>query len=642
MSNVRVRLLLVVSVFVLGSLGHSQPKGAPRGLTVQGPNIVLILSDDQRWDTVPIDEASPLPANLMPSLDRLVVQQGVSFSRAFVTNPVCCAMRASFLAGGYSSSNTGVIGNRWPNGGARRFQDARSLATLLKQQGYRTALVGKYLNEWESLDGVSRNGQYIPRGKYVPPGWDVFISKPNLGDWYRYPFVVGTSKSYGPAEGLLMPNERQRLVEYFASSASASLTQALKGFLLSLDMANLPYVTDFEKDASLAYLSEASRFEAPFFLMIAAEACHGPAVPEPEDQGLYSDFSYQARAWGEADLSDKPEHVQALSWEFDNAYQGGGLFGQHPDEFLRDQLRSLRSLDRLVEEVVGAIDADPGLRDRTVVIFASDNGLLFGEHRLFGKQIPYEESLRVPLVIRAPGAQPQVVAENVAVDLDLAATVLDLAGMPQAERDGRGMDGISLQPYLAGAVGPIREELVLQTYRFGIVRALRPSWAALRTSTHKLIDYDYIGQSGPQEELYDLIADPLELASVHADPAYQTVRDAMAQRLQSLRGVVIEDIDDAQGALPNGRVGQPYEYALRGVGGTAPHAFDLLHDGSFHGTCPVGLPPGLSLDAQGRVAGTPLEPGCWEVVVRIVDSSVSPQHGGPQWCVAPLQIVIDP
>ncbi|MEQ8762512.1 MAG: sulfatase-like hydrolase/transferase [Planctomycetota bacterium] len=640
MSRVCVRLLPLAFLLLVPSHSGAQPGAKPQGLDGHPPNIVLILSDDQRWDTMPRDGASHLPLPLMPALDRLVVSRGVSFTSAFVTNPVCGPFRASLLSGGFSSANTGVIGNRWPNGGARRFYDARSLSTLMKGQGYRTALVGKYLNFWETLEGYTKQGQYIPPGKYVPPGWDVFVSKPNTADWYHYPFIVGTSKSHGPTAGLLMPFDRQWLGEYFSSSASARLGSTLKSYLLGVDVDNPPYVTDFEKDVALAYLAQAGASTSPFFLMISTESCHGPAEPEPEDQSLFSGFEYRARSWGEQDLSDKPEHVQTLAAGFDQAYQGGGI-GEHPDEFVRNQLRSLRSLDRLVEEVVVEIDSNSRLRGRTVVIFASDNGLLWGEHRLFGKFLPYEESARVPLVIRAPGVEPRVVSQLVAADLDVAATVLDIAGVSKHDRDGMGLDGVSLVPILKGLEGPVREELVLHGYRFGTLRTLRPSWAALRTRSHKLIDYDYLSQGVPQEELYDLRRDPTEQISLHADPSHQGLKAAMASRLSAQRALVIEDVEQALGGVPSGRVSMPYSYQFNGAGGTPPYSYDLFDDGSYHATCPVGLPPGLSLATDGALAGTPTQPGCWEFLVRITDSSISPHHGGPQWLVLPLQIIIE-
>src|SRR5919108_68254 len=162
-----IATIVAVSV-VLTSAGRPTPTG---------PSIVVILSDDQRWNTLP----------QMPNVERLLVRHGVDFANGFVVNSLCCPSRVSILTGQYSHS-TGVYTDSLPDGGFQKFHDSSTLATWLHDAGYRTALIGKYLNEY--------------RGTYVPPGWDRWFSFQQNPHGYYYDYSVndgGTIRQYGTA-----------------------------------------------------------------------------------------------------------------------------------------------------------------------------------------------------------------------------------------------------------------------------------------------------------------------------------------------------------------------------------------------------------------------------------------------------------
>ena len=438
-------LAAAVAVVVLGSavaVFAWQPWSTPRS-----PNIVLIVTDDQRWDTL----------GAMPAVRRLLVDRGVTFENAFATTPSCCPSRVSLLTGQYSH-HTGVFDGSAGNapGGAPAFHDGSSIATWLHDAGYRTGLFGKYLNDYAEL----------PRG-YVPPGWDEWaaVAQPHPQIKY-YDYEL---------------NENGTIVRY----------------------------GDAPSDYSTTVLAEkAVRFvrgNRPFFLYLAPIAPHPPAIPAPQDVDAPVAPWPKPPSFDEADVSDKPEG-------------GAGRLDPSKAERLRAQmLRSLRAVDRAVEDVVDAVD-DAGLADDTYFVFTSDNGYLWGEHRLMGKVWPYEESIRVPLVIRPPGSHPTRTVDAFALNVDVPTTIADLAGVdPGLPQDGR-----SLMPLLDGEVDRWRHAFVVEFlgYAPGI-----PAYSGVRTERYLYVEY-----RDRSRELYDLQADPFELENLLAHA--RRAPDGVAERLR--------------------------------------------------------------------------------------------------------------
>lgn len=428
-------------------------------------NIVVILSDDQRWDTL----------STMPSVQALA-SEGISFSNAFVSYPVCGPARATILSGGFRASNTGIISNNQAIAKLSDYNDRDTPAVQLQQAGYQTFFTGKYINGYETMLN------------YVPPGWTRWVANrqsPNE-KWFNYSVTVG-------------------------SSGDQSSTGAKVGPIAQ-------YVTDYHRDQILSFLDGVGN--DPFFVFWAAFPPHEVATPALEDENLFPDFLYRERAWGETDLSDKPSWVR-------NPNRFASSKAPN-DEFPRKQLRSLQALDRGVKAIVDKV-AEIGAADRTVFFVLSDNGLHWGEHGLSDKGVAYEESLRVPLVVFGAGIAPGIEDRMVLADLDLGPTIMELAGIA-----GRPSDGLSLEPLLHGETPTWRNSIFVESWG-QVADGPYNTWAALRTDRWK-----YIQQANGEEELYDLLADPYEEQSLHLNSAFNPIRLDLAGQLNTQKSVALK------------------------------------------------------------------------------------------------------
>ena len=298
------------------------------------------------------------------------------------------------------------------------------------------------------------------------------------------------------------------------------------------------YHTDFLREQAVKFLDTQRNSPAPFFLYFAPQAPHSPATPAPEDRDKFSKYIFRSASFNEADMSDKPEAVQEDARQYQEHLAGH-------DEFHRNQLRSLQAVDRAVKDILSKVkELDPQL-EHTIILFTSDNGFLWGDHNLNGKGRAYEESVRVPFVVRMPGVAPRKDAHLVASNLDIGPTINELAGL------SRRTDGASLVALLRNpANAPWREELFLEGYRW---IHWQDAWAALRTKKWKYVEY-----TSGEKELYDLASDPNELESLHAKPAYQNIIAELANRLLRQKGVII-----TSGPAPKGVVDKPYYYQAR-------------------------------------------------------------------------------
>ena len=495
-------------------------------------NILVVMTDDQRFDTV---STTPNIADL--------ASRGVRFTNAFVSTPLCSPSRASIYSGGYLSQNTGVLGNQMPNGGVRLFNDKVNLGTVLQSAGYRTFFVGKWLNEYENLK------------TYIPPGWDRFIGRHSyatVADWYGFRYTIGSSSQL---------------------SSTGQIVKATQ------------YTTYYERDRVLEFLGS-SAADRPFFIFWSPTAPHTPATPAQEDLDKFSQYTYRERGYGETDLSDKPQ------WVRNDASPGD-------DDFVRDQLRSLQSLDRSVAAVVDKLRAMKRL-DNTMIVFLSDNGYLWGEHRLWGKKGAFEETTRVPFFIVMPGVAPRDETAMVSPTLDLGPTVYALAGVP------RQTDGKNLVSLLHNPGQKVRDEFFMESNEnFAAGNAV---WASLRGERWKYVKY-WTGE----EELYDLYSDPYELKSRHKDATLATLKASLSARTDGLLGLAIVPVR----RFPLATVGTPYKYPFKIWGGVAPFTWKL-NSGQ--------LPPGLTLGAtSGVLSGVPTTPGTYQFAVRLTDSSLATQ-----------------
>ena len=417
---------------------------------------------------------------VMKNVQRLLAAHGVTFSNFDVTTSECGPSRASILTGQYSH-HTGVTDNFGPHG-YPSFRDSSDLAVWLHRAGYETALVGKYLNDY-SLDGHNR----------IPPGWDDWQSMDSVPLEKYYDYKV---------------NENGKIVHYGNAPADYSTT-VLTG-------------------KALSFLRSARK---PFFLYFAPVAPHLPAIPAPEDMGKLDRLPpFRSPSLNQANISSEPW----ASWHSRSLSKAGVAY---TDDVRRNQLESLLSLDRSVKEIVHTL-ARRHLLDRTVIFYTSDNGFLWGEHRLGGKLWPYRESTHVPLIVRTPWTTANgTVNSKPVLNIDFASTVSQLAGIsPGIPQDGR-----SFAPMLRGKVIPWRHDYLIEYLGKNKLRVGGPPpYVAIRTPRYLYVQYRYHGW----QELYDLRMDPWELRNVAADPAY-------ASRLIGLRRTLTKLYLAAPGRAPS-------------------------------------------------------------------------------------------
>jgi arylsulfatase A-like enzyme len=484
---------LVVAALVASATGIA-PSAAleQEGAGATRPSFVLILADDLDATVTPLWE-------VMPKSAALLRDRGISFTNAFVPSPDCCPARASLLLGAYPH-NTGVYTNNGPTGGWQAFDrndDAeKTLAVALQSNGYRTALFGKYLNQYRSSSA----------GLAPPPGWDVwraFIDDTFYGGYTYTLNEDGTKVAYGTDEA--------------------------------------DYSTDVIAEKTTQFLDAAAQVpDQPFFAYVAPTAPHYPLPPPPRyATNPWSDAAVPTSpSFYEADLSDKPTWLQ---WSA--AYRD--RWKPNVDTDYRNRLGSLMALDDLVASVVARLEAN-GQLDSTYIVLTSDNGYQLGAHHLNWKSAPYEESIRIPLVIAGPGVASRVAPQMVLLS-DLAPTILELAGASSIVPT----DMRSLVPLL-GSTAPAswRRDFLVERHisvapgsdpaNYYVLGALfdLPSFAAVRTARYKLVEWYQQGELGGthEYELYDLWTDRYELTNLIKTPqGFQQHLPVVAALLQRLR-----------------------------------------------------------------------------------------------------------
>jgi arylsulfatase A-like enzyme len=303
------------------------------------PNILFILTDDMKAREL----------QYMPNTQRLLADQGVKFTEAYVTRSLCCPSRASTLRGQYAHNHQ-VWVNVPPLGGFWKFYDQglenSTIATWLDDPagfddgGYETALIGKYLNRY----GLDRNGRYDPT-TYVPPGWD---------EWYAWEGTYYSNDTYDI-------NEDSKIVTYSRSEW---------------------HDTDLHAQVAEDFMRRTAGDGTPFFMYLAPNAPHAPAYYAPRHAGMFSSERLpRPSSFNEADVSDKPAWVQ--NKPLLSPTQVDGM-----TRFYHDRLRALQSVDDMVGRLVGAL-SETGQLSNTYIVFTSDNGIYLGEHRLENKAAAY-------------------------------------------------------------------------------------------------------------------------------------------------------------------------------------------------------------------------------------------------------------
>jgi arylsulfatase A-like enzyme len=458
----------------------------------QRPNIVLIMTDDQRTHDL----------RYMPATRRLLAQHGTSFV-GLSHHPLCCPARAGLLTGQYAHNN-GVRTVHGPHG-YRAFDDSQTVATWLSAAGYRTIFMGKYVNGYPSPRDVGRE-----------PGW---VS------WH--------------------PTVRSNPYNYWNFTVRHGSVHAV---------VRSTYQTDYFTRLAVRQIRRSAPSETPFFLYQAYVAPHGacqprprrpcwvPAITAPRHRGLFSRVPLDTRrspAFNEVDMSDKPRELRALP-----RFSPGKV--RRIAELNRARLGALRAVDEGVAATVRALRAAGELRN-TLIIFTSDNGFLLGAHRLQNKKTwGYEPSIGVPLILRGPGIPANRRATTPGTLLDVTATITAAArAAPTLPLDGQDLGSLARGERGRDTV------LIVGGPRPGHPSEAKAGWfyRGVRTGRYTYIRYD----ATAEEELYDRRVDPHQIASVHDNRRYRATLAELQRRTIELRTCVGDACHGRFGPVPGPR-----------------------------------------------------------------------------------------
>jgi N-acetylglucosamine-6-sulfatase len=437
-------------------------------VSAKPPNIVLILTDDQRYDEL----------SGMPIVNSELIDKGLSFQNGFVEDPLCCPSRATILTG-RESNGTDVYDNKPPHGGYTTFhvegEERSTIATWLHAAGYYTGLVGKYFN-----------GYTPTRAETVPPGWDVWDG------------VANGSGPDGPGGGLYYQYyvSENGTLHYYGTRPSDYSTDVLAG-----------YATRFITNAPS---------NRPLFLYFAPRAPHLRARAAQSDRNTFQDLApLRPPSANEADVSDKPQYIQAIP-----PLTSAQMTAR--DDARRSQFRSLLAVDRAVGGILDAL-RNSGRLGTTFILFASDNGLNIAEHRWTEKRVPYEESIRVPIIVRYDPATDLTARTDphFVLNLDFAQTFANLA-----DTAAPGAQGASVLPLLAGDAAGWRTDFLIEHWEN---KVQVPAYCAVRNQQYLYVEYE----TGEQE-LYDLKTDPYELTNLASDPTQASTLSTLHGRMVQL------------------------------------------------------------------------------------------------------------
>jgi N-acetylglucosamine-6-sulfatase len=434
------------------------------------PNVVFVLTDD-------------LSTNLVPFMPHVMdmQQRGVTFSNYFVTDSLCCPSRTSILTGRFPHS-TGVFTNSAPDGGFplfyKRGEEKDTFATSLSSAGYRTALMGKYLNDYDPRHTPGQSGPY------VPPGWT---------EW------DATGNGYGEFNYGL--NENGRVVSYGTEPKA--------------------YLTDVIAAKGRAFVRSSLDAGAPFLLELATFAPHSPYVPAPRDRGLFPGVQAPRAAAFDAPVAGAP------AW-----LAGVPPLDQHAtaqiDADFRMRAQAVQAVDQMLGQIEDELRAAHQL-DNTYIVFSSDNGFHMGEHRLRpGKLTAFDTDIRVPLIVVGPGVPAGRTVDQTVENVDLRPTFEELTG----SRPGSAVEGRSLVPFLRGQTPTGWRTAALVEHHGPVSRRTGepdravpfsgnpPTYEAMRTATTLYVEY-----ADGEREYYDTTNDSAELTNLAARlPAEQTAK----------------------------------------------------------------------------------------------------------------------
>ena len=480
------------------------------------PNILYIMSDDHAYQAI---SCYGTGLNKTPNIDRLA-QEGVRFSRSFCTNSVCAPCRAVLLTGKYSHLN-GVLDNVLAFDGAQE-----TFPKILQRAGYSTALFGKWhlksdptgFDYWNILpgQGVYYNPDFIDMGKRIRrPGYVTDLITGDCINWIRQ------QKSGKPFCALLHHKAPHR-----------NWMPDLK-HLSMFEGEDLPVPGTFDDD--YATRSDAARrqeMRIADHLTLSTDLKFEPdttsGMVSPADRANLRDWGMMFRRLDE----DQKKAWQAAYGPRNEEFKKAGLKGEalarwKYERYIKDYLRCIASIDENVGRVLDYLDQS-GLAENTIVVYTSDQGFYLGEHGWFDKRFMYEESLRMPLLVRYPAEVRPRVSNDMVLNLDFAPTFLDYAGASIPEE----MQGDSMRGVLGGKTPENwRKSIYYHYYEY-------PGWHmvkrhyGVRTDRFKLMHFYYDIDAW---EMYDLQNDPHELNNIYADPRYAGTVAELKTELERLR-----------------------------------------------------------------------------------------------------------
>lgn len=446
------------------------------------PNFVVIVTDDQRWDTIGRCKSVFDPSNMsagsdacMPFLQQDLAANGITFSRGYVTTAICCPSRASILTG-QAARHTNVL----DNAGFPNFDDSSTLATWLNDAGYRTGHVGKYLNGY----WLNTQPDY-----YIPPGWDSWRAYLE-GDYIAYTLLEAD------------PGVPPTAISYDERSSTSAAACAAGNY----------YMTDVLCRHAVDFL--ANETSTPFFLHLAPGSPHEPFTAADRWKGAFDGVT----------LPTYPNENQAPAPNPPRWIPMDPLDATKMNQLklgFRRQLDMNLAVDDMIHEVFLQLSQDGRLQN-TVFVFISDNGLARGEHRYDSKGCEFEECHRVPFLVACPTAvcpgasTGRVDTEHLALNIDLAPTIAELAGVTPTIP----VDGTSLVPLLNGQSPSWRSSYVFEDKwpRTGTLEGVLAD--ALDGHTYKYVEY----AGGKAKELYDLTTDPWELSNLADDGGHAAIQ----------------------------------------------------------------------------------------------------------------------
>lgn len=453
------------------------------GATPDRPNVLMITTDDMSADEL----------RRMPHVQRLLVDRGATFSSAVAPTPLCVPARASLLTGQYAH-NHGARGTSGPKGGVAALHDRRTLPVWLQRAGYDTLFAGKYLNGY----GYTKTRGHGPRS--VPPGWD---------EWHA---TVGVS-TYDYTRPRVNHNGRVT--------------------------AHRRYTTTLFGDLTTRLLTRPERTAKPWFMWTNFVAPHSGGPRDTADpRGLTrtpSPARQDRRSFRGAKVPAKPSLFTAARGSRLPTAKDSPRWRSAMHELHRQRLQALQSVDRGVGKVVAGLRRT-GQLDRTVIVFSSDNGYSKGYHRKDGKVLPWDEILRVPLVIAGPGVPHRTVRTTV-TNPDLATTIATLAGA----RPTVAQDGVDVWPLLRSR----QRDRVVPIAAWRLADGRQRIYRGVRTDR-----WTYVRLAGGREELYDRRLDRFETENVAGTGRYAAALRQLRrldQRYAACRGTACPRVRAAPG-----------------------------------------------------------------------------------------------